>query len=150
MDSLDNQDRELVSLDEVNRILTEEEYEQAVLNLVNGGMDVVSASKMCGVDDPESFASELMRKESFIKAVEDTAQGEDLLVKSKKQRQRFWGRVMSDEHVDPRSRLRASELLAKSESDFVDNINVTFSPEVLLKRIEEEYSVDISGKEGTD
>ncbi len=137
-------------MDDVNKTLTEEEYEQAVLNLVNGGMDVVSASKMCGVENPEVFATKLMKKSSFIKAVEETAQSEDLLVQSKKQRQRFWGRVMSDEDVDPRARLRASELLAKSESDFVDNINVTFSPEVLLKRIEEEYSVDISGKEGTD
>ena len=72
-------------MDDVNKTLTEEEYEQAVLNLVNGGMDVVSTSKMCGVENPEEFATKLMKKSSFIKAVEETAQSDDLLVQSKKQ-----------------------------------------------------------------
>ena len=101
-------------MDDVNKTLTEEEYEQAVLNLVNGGMDVVSASKMCGVENPEVFATKLMKKSSFIKAVEEIA-GEDLLVQSKKQRQRFWGRVMSDEDVDPKARLRRVSCLPRVE-----------------------------------
>lgn len=125
-----------------------EELEKAVLNLVNSGLDVVAACKSVGMVgvEAERFAIDLMKKDGFIKGVEDAVQRDDLLIRSKKQRQRFWGNLMSDESVDPRSRLKASELLAKSESDFVDTLNVTFSPEILLKRIEEEFVSDKASK----
>ena len=38
------------------------------------------------------------------------------------ERQAFWTRIMDDEEVDLRDRLRASELLGKSECDFVEKI----------------------------
>jgi hypothetical protein len=40
-------------------------------------------------------------------------------VTSRKERQTFWTFIMNDESMDIRARLRASELLAKSEGDFV-------------------------------
>jgi phage terminase small subunit len=35
-------------------------------------------------------------------------------------RQRFWTKIMNDESIDTRDRLRASELLAKVDGDFIE------------------------------
>jgi hypothetical protein len=43
-------------------------------------------------------------------------------VASKKNRQAFWTKVMKDEAEDMRNRLKASELLGKSEKDFVEKV----------------------------
>lgn len=40
-------------------------------------------------------------------------------VKSREERQEFWTETMDDETVNRRDRLRASELLGKSEADFI-------------------------------
>lgn len=43
-------------------------------------------------------------------------------IASRQERQAFWANVMYDENADMKDRLRASELLGKSEKDFVDRI----------------------------
>lgn len=40
-------------------------------------------------------------------------------IANRKQRQEFWTKLMNDEGQDPRVRLKASELLGKSEADFI-------------------------------
>ena len=44
------------------------------------------------------------------------------LIATREQRQRFWTSVMNDEDIDLRDRLRASELLGKSEGDFLEKM----------------------------
>ena len=46
------------------------------------------------------------------------------LIATREQRQEFWTAVMTDTEQDMRSRLRASELLAKSEGDFTEKVQV--------------------------
>ncbi len=46
------------------------------------------------------------------------------LIATREQRQEFWTAVMTDIEQDMRSRLRASELLAKSEGDFTEKVQV--------------------------
>ena len=46
------------------------------------------------------------------------------LVADRQARQEFWTRVMYDNEQDMKHRLRASELLAKSECDFVEHKQV--------------------------
>lgn len=46
------------------------------------------------------------------------------LIATREQRQQFWTDVMTDTEQDMRSRLRASELLAKSEGDFLEKVQV--------------------------
>ena len=41
-------------------------------------------------------------------------------IATRQERQRFWTRTMTDESVSMGDRLRASELLGKSEADFID------------------------------
>ena len=43
-------------------------------------------------------------------------------IKTRSERQKFWTDVIADEKVTMGDRLRASELLGKSEADFTDNI----------------------------
>jgi phage terminase small subunit len=43
-------------------------------------------------------------------------------IANRQQRQEFWTKVMRDENEDIRDRLRASELLGKSETDFVEHL----------------------------
>ncbi|QTX32860.1 terminase small subunit [Aminithiophilus ramosus] len=44
------------------------------------------------------------------------------IVADREERQSFWSAVMRDEERDLKDRLRASELLARSEGDFLDRI----------------------------
>lgn len=50
-------------------------------------------------------------------------------IANRQQRQRFWSRMMNGEldgiSVSNSDRLKASELLGKSEADFTDNVNTT-------------------------
>ncbi len=46
------------------------------------------------------------------------------------ERQTFWTRIMNDEEADLRDRLRASELLGKSECDFVEKISLDAKTEM--------------------
>ncbi len=54
------------------------------------------------------------------------------LIMSRKARQEMWSKVANDKDVDINARLRASELLGKSEADFVD-------------RVEHSGALDVSG-----
>jgi len=46
----------------------------------------------------------------------------DKLIATREERQRFWTDFLRDEELDPKDRLKASELLGKSEADFTDKI----------------------------
>ncbi|NCB17669.1 MAG: terminase small subunit [Synergistales bacterium] len=66
---------------------------------------------------------ELLKKPEIQEAIQ-TRMGERLnpLVANREERQSFWSSVMRDRESDPKDRLRASELLGKSEGDFLDRI----------------------------
>ena len=44
------------------------------------------------------------------------------LIATREERQAFWTSIMKDPAFEPRDRLKASELLAKSEGDFIERI----------------------------
>ena len=52
---------------------------------------------------------------------------EDGLIATREDRQRWWSEVMRDSTVDMKHRLRASELLGKTQADFVERQEVTHS-----------------------
>jgi len=55
------------------------------------------------------------------------------LVSDRIARQEFWSRIMLDESQEMRDRLRASELLGKSEGDFWDRMAATVDGEVIIR-----------------
>ena len=50
---------------------------------------------------------------------------ESPLIASRIDRQRFWTEVMYSEEVETKDRLRASEILGKSQGDFIERVEVT-------------------------
>lgn len=66
-------------------------------------------------------AHDLLRNPKIARAIEQR-QSKELkpLIASRQERQEFWTAVMKDELTEMRDRLRASELLGKSETDFTD------------------------------
>ena len=56
------------------------------------------------------------------------------LIADREARQTFWSTTMNDHGAAMRDRLKASELLGKSEGDFLDNVNLRCAgpPEVTL------------------
>ena len=72
-----------------------------------------------------SIGQENLKKPEIRQAI-NTAMKErrSKLIATREQRQEFWTAVMTDTEQDMRSRLRASELLAKSEGDFTEKVQV--------------------------
>ena len=72
------------------------------------------------------------------------------LVASRQERQRFWTDTMQDVEGEMKDRLRASELLGKSEADFTDKVE--HSGEIDIKKVTddelERKIADLSGEAG--
>lgn len=67
------------------------------------------------------IASKMLKNTRIKEAIasRQTVKAESTIA-SREHRQRFWSDVMNKEEVCMRDRLRASELLGKSEGDFID------------------------------
>lgn len=73
----------------------------------------------------EKIARDLLRKTTvveLIRAREKEALNPYIATRTK--RQEFWSTVMFDGDEDMRNRLKASELLGKSEGDFIDRVEL--------------------------
>jgi len=67
------------------------------------------------------YARNLMTKSDTLEAIRNRENAETRRrIATRQQRQQFWTRTMTDESVSMGDRLRASELLGKSEADFID------------------------------
>lgn len=55
------------------------------------------------------------------------------LIATREQRQAFWSAVMNDTDEDMRNRLKASELLGKSEADFTDKVQSNNPKEITIQ-----------------
>jgi len=68
-------------------------------------------------------AHDLLKNPKVVAAIRERESQElSPLIASRIQRQKFWSRMMLDSKLDMSCRLRASELLAKSEGDFTEKI----------------------------
>lgn len=82
-----------------------------------------TAARKAGYKKPEVEASRLLKNVNVATAI---AAREEKRTKSgianREDRQRFWSAILNDTTLDLNHRLRASELLAKSEGDFLTKI----------------------------
>ena len=70
-----------------------------------------------------SIGQRLLKNVEVQNAIEQAmSERQSKLIASREQRQEFWTAIMRDESEDMKHRLRASELLAKSENDFTEHI----------------------------
>ena len=71
-------------------------------------------------------ASRLLNRPAVAEAVRGREAAElEPIIANRRQRQQFWSDTMRDTAEDIKVRLKASELLAKSEGDFLDRVEVT-------------------------
>lgn len=71
----------------------------------------------------KSIGQENLTKPDIIKALLEREERETgPLIANRKARQQFWTKIMFDETVEMRDRLKASELLGRSEGDFTERI----------------------------
>ena len=68
-------------------------------------------------------ATRMLKKAKIQDALERRIQRKDTSnIASREQRQSFWTEVMNDSKGEMRDRLKASELLGKSQADFTENV----------------------------
>lgn len=70
-----------------------------------------------------AIASRLLRKINIKNAIKVRQDKKDTpIIASRIDRQKFWTEIMKGKHVDHNDRLKASELLGRSEGDFTEKI----------------------------
>jgi len=69
-------------------------------------------------------AHQLLENDRVLGAIEER-QKNDPLIASREDRQRFWTDVMNGENHEIKDRLRASEILGKSQADFIERREVS-------------------------
>lgn len=89
--------------------------------------NATEAARLAGYDGDDatlrSIGSENLTKHDIIEAIRAReAQQIRPLVASRYERQRFWTELMNNPALTPAERLRASELLGKSEADFTEKV----------------------------
>lgn len=74
------------------------------------------------------YARKLVTKTHILQAIKDRQDNElrPQAIADRQRRQEFWTQVMEDEKQETRDRLKASELLGKSEADFTENLSHKF------------------------
>ena len=110
------------------------------------------------------YARQLLTKSNILEAIKNRQDTEvrPKDIANRQRRQEFWTKVMDDENEDMKDRLKASELLGKSEADFTENLSHKF-PEgcgVMLvvgqmgpdkwRKQSEEHHKNVSGNKSTD
>ena len=98
--------------------------QQRFIEAFNG--NAAAAARVAGYRHPDRIGSRLMTRPA-IRAAILARENEirDAAIATRAERQQFWSAVMRDEGQPTRERLRATELLGKSEGDFLDRQEVT-------------------------
>ena len=98
--------------------------QQRFIDCYNG--DIKKAAKKAGIS--YDYGRQLYTKSHILEAIKHRQDTEirPKAIMTRQQRQQFWSDVADDEDVDMKDRLRASELLGKSEADFTENLSHKF------------------------
>jgi len=73
------------------------------------------------------YARQLLTKSNILTAIHNRIDNEirPTMIASRQERQKFWSEIMKDKNQSMRDRLRASELLGKSEMDFPNKTEIS-------------------------
>jgi len=87
--------------------------------------DIKKAAKKAKIS--YGYARQLLTKSNILAAIRNRIDTEirPAIIASRQQRQKFWSDIMDDSRQLMRDRLRASELLGKSEMDFPNRTELT-------------------------
>ncbi len=93
--------------------------QQRFVGAYNG--NATEAARKAGYRQPRQMGAENLSKPYIRDAVQARESKTcDALIATREQRQEFWTNIMDDDEMEMRDRLRASELLGKSQADFLD------------------------------
>ena len=90
-------------------------------------LNATEAAKLAGYSSRTSYSiGQRLLKNVEVQAVIQQAMNErrNQLIADREQRQTFWTATMLDADIDMKHRLKASELLGKSEGDFTQQVQV--------------------------
>lgn len=74
----------------------------------------------------DAIGRENLRKPTIMAAIKEREMARcDLLIANREERQQYWTKVMRDKGEKTQDRLRASELLGKSEADFIERQEIS-------------------------
>lgn len=131
--------------------LTEKQrrFVEAYMGVARG--NATEAARLAGYSGGDNAlgvrGSELLRNSKVMRAIAERTKS-DPLVLGREELQQFWSRVLTAKELDAgdepamKERLRASELLARSQGVFVDRVEVEDGPE-RTARLKEERAARI-------
>ncbi|NCC40568.1 MAG: terminase small subunit [Gammaproteobacteria bacterium] len=91
----------------------------------NGG-NALDAARKAGYKKPHPQGVENMQKPTIKAALDKLrAQTTNAAIATREERQAFWSQVLRDAEIDMKDRLKASELLGKAQTDFINKTEVT-------------------------
>ncbi len=105
--------------------------QQAFVEHYATGGNATEAARRAGYAERYAgrFATQLLEKPLVREALAILiAQVSSQRIADAKERQEFWTAIMRDQHQDARDRLKASELLAKRQGDFIERHIVQEAP----------------------
>ena len=112
----------------------------------------VEACKQAGYKNPEASAAknaQLPYLQQAIRARENNTHYRKKAIATRKERQAFWTSTMTNEQEAMSNRLRASELLGKSEADFIERVEHSVGPNEIDAMIALELQRLSLGMQGT-
>lgn len=91
--------------------------------------NATEAARKAGYDGNEvtlgQVGAENLKKPQIVKAIRDRRDTELApFIASRIERQAFWTAAMNDDKLKMENRLKASELLGKSEGDFIERVDL--------------------------
>lgn len=100
--------------------------QKAFVELYSGNATEAAAKAGYSAKTAYSQGERLLRNVEVRKAIAGREQKESRKrIASRQQRQEFWTDIMGNDDAEMKDRLRASELLGKSEGDFVDKLSIS-------------------------
>lgn len=91
----------------------------------NGG-NAMGAAREAGYARPKQEGARMLENAGICAALELLRQETtNAAIATREERQSFWTAVLRDHAEDMRNRLKASELLGKSQADFIDRVDAT-------------------------
>jgi phage terminase small subunit len=109
--------------------------QQKFIDVYDG--DVKASAKKAKIS--YTYARQLRTKTNIIQAIRNRQETElrPRTIMNRQERQEFWTQVVKNKKVEMRDRLRASELLGKSEADFTEKLAITSSDSLTDEECEE-------------
>ena len=102
------------------------------IELYNG--NATEAAKLAGYAHAEVQGKRLLQNVKICSVIQERRAKEiKPHIKDRQARQKFWSDFMDNEEKDDKDRMKASELLGKSEGDFLDRVE--HSGEIAITKI---------------